>query len=54
MFIPLALLVDRWIVLGGLASISKIYSALQLTWDMAKEAMRDTEMKAQLGVLLHE
>ena len=44
--IPIALLMDRWIVLGGLVSISKFYSALQLTWDKARETTGDTEMNA--------
>ncbi len=40
----------RWTVRAeALASISENYQALQLTWDTAKEAARDTETRARIG-----
>ncbi len=44
----------RWTVKAdALASISETYEALQLTWDEAKRATKDTEMRARIvGLLL--
>ncbi|KAI6656107.1 Zinc finger MYM-type protein 1-like [Oopsacas minuta] len=40
----------RWTVRAeALASIAENYHALQLTWDVAKDATRDTEMRARIG-----
>ena len=40
----------RWTVRAeALSSISENYEALQLTWDEAMEATRDTEMRARIG-----
>ena len=40
----------RWTVRAeALSSISENYEALQLTWDEAIEATRDTEMRARIG-----
>ena len=40
----------RWTVrTEALASIADNYTALMQTWDAAKDATRDTEMKAQIG-----
>ena len=40
----------RWTVRAeALTSIAENYQALQLTWDAAKDAVRDTEMKARIG-----
>ena len=33
---------------AALASIPENYSALQLTWDKAKQATKDTEMRARI------
>lgn len=40
----------RWTVRAeALSSISENYQALQMTWDAAKEATRDSEMRARIG-----
>ena len=40
----------RWTVRAEtLASIAENYQALQLTWDTASDAVRDTEMRARTG-----
>ena len=40
----------RWTVRAeALASIAENYEALQLTWDTARNAVRDTEMRARIG-----
>jgi len=40
----------RWTVRAeALSSISENYEALQLTWDAAIEATRDSEMRARIG-----
>ena len=40
----------RWTVRAeALTSIAENYQALQLTWDAAKEATKDTEMRARIG-----
>ena len=40
----------RWTVRAeALASIAENYEALQLTWDTARDAVRDTEMRARIG-----
>jgi hypothetical protein len=40
----------RWTVRAeALTSISENYNALQLTWDAAKDATRDTEMRSRIG-----
>ena len=39
----------RTVQAEALRSIAENYQALQLTWDAAKEAMKDTEMSAQIG-----
>ena len=40
----------RWTVWAeALTSIAENYQALQLTWNAAKEATKDTEMRAQIG-----
>ena len=33
----------------ALASIAEYYEAIQLTWGTAKDAVRDTEMRAHIG-----
>ena len=40
----------QWTVRAkALTSIAENYQALQLTWDAAKEATKDTEMGARIG-----
>ena len=40
----------RWTVRAeALASVSENYQALQLTWEAAREATKDTEMRARIG-----
>ena len=40
----------RWTVRAeALASIAEIYEALQLSWDTARDAVKDTEMRARIG-----
>ncbi|XP_062503892.1 zinc finger MYM-type protein 1-like [Corticium candelabrum] len=40
----------RWTVRAeALTSISENYTTLQMTWDVAKEATKDTEMRARIG-----
>ena len=40
----------RWTVRAeALSSIAENYQALQMTWDAAKEATRDSEMRARIG-----
>ena len=39
----------RWTVrVGALTSISENYQALQSTWEAAKQATKDTEMRARI------
>ena len=39
----------RTVQAEALTFIAENYQALQLTWDAAKEAMKDTEMSARIG-----
>ena len=40
----------RWTVsVEALTSIAENYDVLQMTWEAAKDAVRDTEMRARIG-----